>query len=130
MPHFSQKSMDTLATCDKRLQVIMMEVIQHFDCMIICGHRDEAEQNLAYQKGQSKLKWPLSKHNSTPSKAVDVAPYPLDWKDRNRFFYQAGIIMGIAAAKGIKIRWGGDWNKNGLLSDEKFSDLPHFELLE
>lgn len=25
-------------------------------------------------------------------------------------------------------RWGGDWNKNGIATDEKFSDPSHFEM--
>ncbi len=130
MPKFSQISLDRLATCDKRLQVIMEEAIQHIDIVVLCGERGEEEQNKALAEGKTKLKWPESKHNSKPSKAIDVAPYPIDWQDLKRFIYMAGIIMGIAACKGIKLRWGGDWNSNNLFSDEKFSDLVHFELVE
>jgi peptidoglycan LD-endopeptidase CwlK len=31
---------------------------------------------------------------------------------------------------GIEIRWGGDWDGDGDLSDHKFNDLPHFELID
>ena len=65
-----------------------------------------------------------------PSKAVDAYPYPVDFNDLNRMRYFAGIVMGIAAVKGIKLRWGGDWNQDTQLSDNKFNDLPHFELVD
>jgi peptidoglycan L-alanyl-D-glutamate endopeptidase CwlK len=37
--------------------------------------------------------------------------------------------MGIAAKMGIKIRWGGDWDRDEELHDQTFFDLPHFELI-
>jgi peptidoglycan L-alanyl-D-glutamate endopeptidase CwlK len=65
-----------------------------------------------------------------PSLAVDVAPAPVDWADKARFIYFAGIVKEFARRKGLKIRWGGDWQGDGKLKDNKFSDLVHFELLE
>jgi len=29
---------------------------------------------------------------------------------------------------GIRLRWGGDWDGDTELDDNKFDDLPHFEL--
>ena len=40
----------------------------------------------------------------------------------------AGFVMGIATGMGIDIRWGGDWNQNDQVKDNKFDDLPHFEV--
>jgi len=130
MPAFSQKSLEKLATCDPKLQALFLEVIKHFDCVVLEGHRGKIMQDAAFAAGQSKTQWPQSKHNSQPSKAVDVAPYPIDWNDHGRFYYFGGFVMGIAAKMGIKIRYGGDWNKNTQVKDEKFKDLPHFELVE
>ena len=39
----------------------------------------------ARREGRSKLSWLESKHNCEPSRAVDIAPYPIDWDDRERF---------------------------------------------
>ena len=39
----------------------------------------------------------------------------------------AGLVLGIAAVFGIKIRWGGDWDSDNDLNDQKFMDLAHFE---
>ena len=41
MPRYSQRSKDRLATCDRRMQEIMNEVIKHFDVTIVHGWRDE-----------------------------------------------------------------------------------------
>lgn len=130
MPAFGKASQEKLATCDPRLQKVFNEVIKHFDCTVIEGHRGEAAQNKAFAEGKSKLKYPQSKHNKTPSLAADVLPYPIDWNDTNRMRYFAGFVVGIAATMGIKIRWGGDWNQNTELKDNSFNDLPHFEIAD
>jgi hypothetical protein len=52
--------------------------VSPIDFKILCGHREEKEQNEAFNKGNSKLKWPQSKHNSLPSLAVDIAPFPVN----------------------------------------------------
>ena len=130
MPAFGKASQEKLATCDPRLQKVFNEVIKHFDFTVIEGHRGEAAQNKAFAEGESKLKYPQSKHNKTPSLAADVLPYPIDWNDTNRMRYFAGFVVGIAATMGIKIRWGGDWNQNIELKDNSFNDLPHFELVD
>ena len=43
MPKFSKKSKSKLETCDSKLQDLFNEVIMHFDCSILCGHRGEEE---------------------------------------------------------------------------------------
>lgn len=130
MPALGKASQEKLATCDPRLQKVFNEVIKHFDCTVIEGHRGEAAQNKAFAEGKSKLKYPQGKHNKTPSLAADVLPYPIDWNDTNRMRYFAGFVVGIAATMGIKLRWGGDWNQNTELKDNSFNDLPHFELVD
>ena len=130
MSSYSQVSRDRLATCDDRLQRVFNEVIKHRDCSILCGHRGQAEQDEALRAGKSKLGWPKSNHNTLPSKAVDAAPYPVDWSDRDRFHVFGGFVLGIAASMGITLRWGGDWNGNGTNRDQTFHDLPHFEVVD
>lgn len=129
MAQFSQRSLEKLVECDDRIQALFNEVIKHHDCIVLCGHRNEAEQNVAFKNGNSKLQWPNSKHNKKPSMAIDVAPYPIDWNDRKRFYYFAGIVMGIAKQMNINIRWGGDFNMDNNLSNDSFLDLPHFEII-
>jgi hypothetical protein len=112
------------------LQLLFSEVIKEFDCTILEGHRGESRQNEMYRTGRSKAKYGESLHNINPSSAIDVAPYPIDWNDRERFTYFAGYVKGKAAALGIKIRWGGDWDGDWQVRDNNFDDLPHFELVD
>lgn len=130
MPSYSQVSRSRLATCDERLQRVFNVVIQHRDCSILCGHRGQAEQDEALRTGKSKLGWPKSNHNALPSRAVDAAPYPIDWTDLDRFRVFAGFVLGVAAGMGITLRWGGDWDSDGTNRDQTFHDLPHFEVVD
>jgi len=135
MPRFSARSRAKLDTCHPDLQKVFEAVIKNFDCTILTGHRSQEEQDEKFTQGLSKVKWPDSKHNSVPSRAVDVAPSPIDWEDRERFTYFAGYVLATAHSMGIDLRWGGDWNQNvgthrDGLKDNRFDDLPHFELCD
>ena len=104
----------------------MNEVIKVYDISIICGYRGKAEQDRAYKNGFSKLEFPKSKHNSTPSLAVDVYPYPTGLKDITEFKKMGKLIKDIAKKlleEGLithTIKWGGDY--------KNWKDYPHFEL--
>jgi peptidoglycan L-alanyl-D-glutamate endopeptidase CwlK len=130
MPHFSSKSKAQLMTCDHRLQKVFNEVIKHWDCTITEGQRGQEAQDEYYRTQKSKVQYPKSKHNGSPSKAVDALPYPIDWEDSERFYAFGGFVVGIAISMGIKIRWGGDWDSDHILTDQTFMDLPHFELID
>ena len=110
MPRFGKRSKERLATCDTRLQEVFNEVIKYVDCSILEGHRDKERQNQLYIEGKTKVKYPNGRHNSSPSNAVDVTPYPVDWADRERQTLFAGFVIGIARSMGITLRWGGDWD--------------------
>lgn len=134
MAIFSKKSLARLNGCHSDLIKIFEEVVVAFDCTIIEGHRGEKKQNEYFNKGNSKLKFPHGRHNAIPSNACDVAPYPIDWKDRDRFHYFGGYVMGVAyrlLQEGViknRLRFGGDWNRDFKTKDNKFDDLVHFEL--
>ena len=130
MPRFGRTSKKRLLTCDEDLQDLFNEVIKYVDCSILEGHRDEESQNKYFKDGKTKVKYPNGRHNSIPSRAVDVVPYPVDWNDRERFHLFAGFVLGIAQSMEINVRWGGDWNKNFEVDDNKFDDFPHFELIK
>ena len=130
MPKFGKKSKHQLSTCDKRLIKVFNEVIKTVDCSVLEGHRHQTRQDALYKEGKTKVKFPHGRHNSLPSRAVDVCPYPIDWSDRERFHLFSGFVLGIAKSMGIKLRWGGDWNMNWEVDDNKFDDFPHFEVLD
>lgn len=135
MPRFSEQSFSKLSTCDIELQTLFFEVVKTIDCTVLVGHRSQDAQDKAFSDGNSKLKWPNSKHNSSPSQAVDISPFPVDWKNQKRFYWFAGFVM--ATAEQLKqqgkmtrsIRYGGDWDRDFKIEDEKFLDLIHFELV-
>lgn len=129
MPKFSKRSAIKLAQCDDRLQRVFNRVVEVIDCTILVGHRNQDKQEEMFDQGRSQVHWPNSKHNSLPSKAVDVIPYPIDWYDRERITLFAGFVLGTASQMGIKLRWGGDWNRNWKTADNNFDDLVHYELL-
>ena len=129
MPQFGERSARALETAHPDLQRLFVEVIKHYDCSVLEGHRGQVAQEEAVAKGLSKTHWPDSKHNKYPSLAVDVAPYPINWKDTERFYHFAGFVKGVAEMLGIKIRCGCDWDGDTDLHDQTFMDLPHFELL-
>lgn len=129
MPKFGTRSCQKLATCHQDLQKILIEVITVFDFTVLTGHRNEEDQNEAYATGRSGKQWPYSNHNSFPSMAVDIAPWPINWKDRERFTYLAGHVKMAAAMLGLTVRWGGDWDQDTEVNDNSFDDLVHFELV-
>lgn len=124
-----------LSTCSANLQRLMDEAIRRapkwLDFAITCGHRNELDQEKAFREGKSTKRWPDSKHNKMPSKAVDVRPAsPFsaeDWNDRLRFARLIGFIEGVAIDLGIPIRVGLDFSGDGRSLDERFLDLPHIE---
>lgn len=127
MPQFSKKSQERLATCHPDLQAVCNAAIKEIDFAVICGHRGEADQNKAFAEGNSKVKYPNSRHNSMPSEAVDLAPVTyvngkaiIDWNDIEAFRRLAMAMLHKAGDLGIPLEWGGGWTT--------FKDYPHFQL--
>ena len=148
MPYFSYNSKARLATCDQRLQDLFNEIIKEYDCAILCGHRTKEEQEKAFDAGNSKLHFPRSRHNKSPSIAVDVVPYltkepHIIWggfdeynkyfkdrfktlKDYNNFVtctytVFANHVIDKATEMGIPLEWGGSW--------KTIVDMPHYQLI-
>ena len=134
MPHFSRSSWSKLETCHEDLQRLFCDVVRNFDCKVIEGHRTTARQQDLFAQGRTRP-GPIvtncdgvnkkSRHQTSPSVAVDVVPYFADvphirWDDRDSFFELAGFVQATAIKLGIRIRWGGHWSR--------FPDLPHWEV--
>lgn len=129
MPTFSQFSLDNLSTCHQDVQDLFHEVVKYYDIRIICGHRTVAEQQRLYAKGRTVPGSIVthcdgilrkSKHQTFPSIACDVVPYPVDWDNVNRFYELAGWVQAFALGMNIPVVWGGHWRS--------LKDLPHWEL--
>ena len=132
MYKFGKKSKEKLDTVEDKLANLATAVLAHVDIGVLEGYRNKATQNEYYREGKSKLEYPLSKHNSYPSIAIDLGVYVngrLTWDPK--YYYQlAGFMLAYAEMQGISIRWGGDWDMDGDLGDQTFNDLVHFELTE
>ena len=124
MPKFGKKSKERLRGVDTRLVNVLNELIKIMDVTIIEGLRSKQRQEILLKEGKTKTKF--SKH--IEGKAVDLAPYPIDWEDRDRFHYMGGMIRGIAQQLNIPVRWGGDWDSDGETKDNRFDDLVHVEI--
>jgi len=138
MPNFSQQSLEKLKTCHIDLQTLFGTVIQYYNCTILVGHRDQADQEAAFAAGKTQLHYPDSKHNSVPSMAVDAMPDVnglIDWHDSVDIAYFSGYVMATAQQLYLngkmthKLRYGGCWKMDNDLKDNHFADMDHFELV-
>jgi len=138
---FSKTSKERLNTCHIDLQLIFLEAISvtRIDFGIAEGHRSVEDQQKYFKEGKSrvdgiKIK---GKHNYSPSLAVDFYGFVngrATW-EKDTLIYLAGLFIGISEILykqdkiSHKLRWGGNWDKDGIiLKDQSFDDLPHVEL--
>lgn len=124
MPVLSHASVVKLVTCDPRLKKVVWAVSDVMPLVVVCGFRGKEEQEKAFNEGKSKLHYPESKHNFTPSRAVDLAPLVagvIPWSDHSAFEKMAAIVLQKADELEVPLVWGGNW---------AMRDMPHFELKE
>jgi peptidoglycan L-alanyl-D-glutamate endopeptidase CwlK len=122
-----EKSRANLSTCDPILQTVFEEVDREVPLKVIEGYRSPERQKQLFDEGRSKVQ--VSKHQTTPSDAVDVAPLPVNWQNKQKFYYLAAFVVCLAKTKGYKIRWGGNWDGDQDLDDQTFMDLVHYEVV-
>jgi peptidoglycan L-alanyl-D-glutamate endopeptidase CwlK len=124
---FGAKSLKLLnnAKLHPKLRHLMNEAIKTspIDFTIIETVRTIEQQKINVAKGVSKTI--KSRHIPSTNKsglceAIDIAPYPINWKDINRFIKLSQHIKLIAKQLKIPITWGGDF--------KGFFDAPHYEL--
>ena len=142
MYKFGNTSKSKLAECHQDIQTIMNEaiLISNVDFGIAEGHRTIEKQYQYFKEGKSKIDGinKKGKHNYKPSLAVDIYPYfnsGAKW-DNEHLSYLSGLIHAVteilfkSGKITHKIRWGGNWDMDGIiLIDQSFDDRPHFELV-
>ena len=150
--NLSSRSMKNLEGVDTNLVKVVQLAIQlsKQDFMVLEGVRSREQCMVNYGKGRTvaqctakgipakysqpklnKVTWlnnPFSSKHCY-GKAVDLVPYPIDWNDRERFCLLAGLMIGVAERMGYTLRWGGAWNGLKTMKNNKFDDLPHFEII-
>lgn len=135
---FSERSLIQLATVRAELRDVITEALGLglIDFAVIQGRRSKEEQNRFFSMGRSRVEWPNGAHNvlnpDDLAEAVDIQPV-IDGKPSNNyrhFIFLAGVVMAIAKQRGVPLRWGGNWDMDGEpITDQKFQDLYHFELV-
>lgn len=143
MYSFGRRSSGLLETVRPELREIVLAVMavsdsdRDDDFAVIGGRRGRDAQEEAHAMGYSGAHWPDSAHNcpvrgSTGprvgwpedpeglSRAIDLAPWPIDWRKLERFHHLAGRVMQEAARRAVPLTWGGDFRS--------LADLGHFEL--
>lgn len=143
MNKFSANSLDNLNSCEPDLMDVFLLAIQRscIDFGVSEGHRSVARQQALYEQGRTKPGHIVtyidginkkSKHNEYPSKAADIFAWvsgkvSYEVKD---LCYIAGVVMSCAQELAVDMRWGGNWDRDGIIiADQNFIDLPHFEIL-
>lgn len=111
--------------------------ISEVDFKVIEGVRTPERQRELYAQGRTKpgkvVTWTLkSNHFKQPDgwgHAVDLLPAPYDWDNKTGVFDKVAKAMLAAAAElKIAIRWGADWDRDGIAREKGETDSPHFEL--
>jgi peptidoglycan L-alanyl-D-glutamate endopeptidase CwlK len=129
---FGQQSKARLSSCRQEMQDIAFRALAWnvIDFACVEGHRGQEMQNLFFETGKSRVKFPNGKHNTTPSDAMDLVPVvnkKLSW-NVNHCLVLAGVVLAAAASLGYRVRWGGNWDMDGEpVTDQDFQDLVHFE---
>lgn len=113
--------------CEDRLRLGHPEIVRfyhyykelHPDLHCSWVYRDEFMQNEAYESGASKLRFPMSKHNLTPSQAIDL----FQINENGKAVFDPALGTNIdkdSKLSGFMMRWGGEFRSLG--------DYLHFEL--
>lgn len=108
------------------------------DCFVNEGVRTPARQQYLYGQGRTrpgkKVTWTLISNHFVNKKtgfghAIDVYGYPYDNNQTTAVSKAIAKAMLQAANElDIPIRWGADWDRDGVFYEKGESDSPHFEL--
>lgn len=124
---FGKKSLEKLNNpkVHPKIKQLMEYAIKSspLDFTIIETVRTVEQQKINVAKGASKTM--KSRHIPSTNKsglceAIDIAPYPINWKDIKSFITLSEHIKKCAKELNIKITYGGDW--------KTLKDYPHYEL--
>jgi len=129
------RSEKNLAGVHPDLVKVVKVVAETHDILVIEGVRTKERQADLYAQGRTKpgkvITWTMnSKH--IDGKAVDVVMLKngtIDWNDAKAFEDLGRIMIDTAKQLGIKLRWGYDWDMDGVLREKGENDGPHFELV-
>jgi hypothetical protein len=110
--------LEILKTADPKLQLFAKSFQEaHPEAHVSEAHRDQAAQEAAFAKGNSKARFGQSPHNLFPSKAIDFFRLTLAGANYDGPWYRDTLGP---AARAAGLVWGGDFRS--------LRDCPHVEL--
>lgn len=147
MTGFSPNSLDQIGTVDPSLAKVLLRARawSKVPFEVSQGARTIEQQRQYFAENKSKVNpdayatkealYAAAKHVVGPgaplSRAVDVFTPGQEGGGYNAqaLAYLAGIMDAAATSLGVKIRWGGDFDRDGIVMEKgTFIDGPHFEL--
>jgi peptidoglycan L-alanyl-D-glutamate endopeptidase CwlK len=106
-----------------------------FDMLLTEGVRTKEQQANLYTQGRTRpgkvVTWTLNSKHITGD-AVDVCPLvenKIPWDDVVLWTTMGQTILLAAKELQVEIRWGYDWDRDGVLREKGEHDGPHFELI-
>jgi peptidoglycan L-alanyl-D-glutamate endopeptidase CwlK len=124
MYKLSKKSLSNLDGVHPSL-VDLVKIVMNWQVMdfsVAEGIRTEDRQKELVASGKSKTMNSKHLRQSTGyGHAVDLYPYPIDMEKVNkgdvreisRFSLLAGLVIAAGKSRGVKVTWGGDWDRDG-----------------
>lgn len=139
------RSLAQLETLVPNLRVIMTDALRLSDVpfQLVQGARTIEQQREYFRAGKSKINpdaypdkaafYRAAKHVVGPgeplARAVDIIIAPPAQKyDVNHLCHVAGVVMTVARIHEVRLRWGGNFNRDAQILEQDFDDLPHFEI--
>lgn len=137
---FSERSLNNLKGVHPKLVAVVKRALElsPIDFTVLEGVRSQARQDELWAQGRTKpgpvVTWVQTSgtHGIQADgygHAVDLAPYPIDWNDLQRFDQLANVMFAAAKELNVTLRWGGDWDMDQIIHERGESDSPHFELV-
>lgn len=133
---FGTSSEKKLATVDPELVKVARLVMSWgvYDFTIVWGWRSDQQQMDAFLSGNSKKKTgsyhQVTKDGKPFAQAIDFAPWVngrIPWKDTHAFAVLGGMMIAAGEQLGIHVVYGGDWDMDGLTTDQSLMDWGHFQ---
>lgn len=136
----SEASRAKLVGVHPDLQRVVLRAIDlsAVDFKVIEGVRSPERQRELYAQGRTKpgkkVTWTLTSNHFVNTKtgkghAVDLLVAPYDWAEGPQWKQMAKAMFSAAKELDIKIRWGRDWDQDGIIGEKGETDGPHFELV-
>lgn len=116
-----QKLLDVERKAVKRFAKMGIPMFAH------CVVRTPSDQNRLYAKGLSNATGGQSPHQY--GLAFDLIHGTKGWElSQLQWDIVRHVVFETAASCGVKLRWGGDWDGDGDIHDQRLYDPAHFEL--